>query len=127
MDALALGAGTSGSGAASVNPEAQMQYFTKFHGAKLNQGQKRKFRTVSVGAQLGSITTRYRRVAMEFYAGARHIAVCLNGSRVGGQDLVCGAVAATVGESTLACWAPPQVIGYFGLLCFCCLLGKGNC
>ena len=30
MDALALGAGTSGSGAASVNPEAQMQYFTKF-------------------------------------------------------------------------------------------------
>ena len=67
-------------------------------------------RTVNVGHQLGSVTTRYQHVALKSMGAAKHVAISLDGSRVGGQDLVCGVLAALVAGIVCACWAPPQVI-----------------
>ena len=91
-------------------PEAQAAYFRKFHGQGLRGGMKRKWKGVDVGARQGFITLRYREVALQFFAAVWHVAVSLDASRVGGQDLLCGVLAATVASVTRCAWAPPQVL-----------------
>ena len=52
---------------------------------------------------------RYRQVALALFCLAMYICISLDGSRVGGQDLVCGCLAAPIGDKTMVAWAPPQV------------------
>ncbi len=103
------GRAPSGSGDASVNPEAQVNAFMKFNGPMLAQGVKRRM-TFHVGRRLNEYALRARTAAESTFAPSTHIAVSLDGSRVGGRDLMVGVVAALVDGSGMAFWAPPQAV-----------------
>ena len=52
---------------------------------------------------------RCQHVALALFCPAMYICISLDGSRVGGHDLVCGCLAAPIGDKTIVAWVPPQV------------------
>ena len=112
QDALAMGQGPSGTGLPSVNPEAQVATLMKFNRISTIQGEKRKLVSLSVGARLGTITSKYMCVSNESFPTSKHFAAAVDASRLGGKDLMVGVVYGLVESIVRVAWAPPMVAKY---------------
>ena len=106
---LVQGKGASGSSETAVFPEQHSRSFTLLRKRHKLWGKKKRGAPLQVASSRRCMLVRYRQASLDHFKQCQCISVALDGSRIGGKEVVLFMLTGTNAQGvTLSAWAPPQ-------------------